>query len=127
MKMDATPLTDKQYRALARTVLDQIEAMVDSWLQNDVIDIDARRSGELLELNFPNGSKLILNTQPPLQELWLAARGGGFHFKYVSGRWLNARDGKEFYDVLSTCATEQSGKSLRFGRGGSENTNAGQV
>ena len=75
-------------------MLAAIEATVDRWLQDDVIDIDTQRTGGLLELSFPNGSKIVVNTQPPLQELWLAARGGGFHFKLVDGRWLDTRDGQ---------------------------------
>ena len=46
-----------------------------------MIDIDSQRTGGLLELSFPDGSKIVVNTQPPLHELWLAARAGGYHFK----------------------------------------------
>jgi CyaY protein len=110
----ATPLTDGEYRARTATVLDSIEAAVDRWLQNDVIDIDSHRTGGLLELSFPNGSKLILNTQPPLHELWLAARAGGFHFKHAGGRWLDTRDGRDFFEVVSACASAQAGQTLQF-------------
>ncbi len=109
-----TPLTDAEYHALTSAVLGSVEAAVDQWLQDDVIDIDTHRTGGLLELSFPNGSKLILNTQPPLQELWLAARSGGFHYKHVKGRWLDTRDGRDFFDALSACASEQGGKPLQF-------------
>jgi CyaY protein len=74
----------------------RIEATTDRWLQQDVIDIDTQRTGGLLELSFPDGSKIILNTQPPLQEVWLAARGGGYHYRWVAGQWLDTRDGSEF-------------------------------
>ena len=93
-----------------RGVLAGIEATVDRWLQDDVVDIDTQRTGGLLELSFPNGSKIVLNTQPPLHELWLAARSGGFHYKYVEGRWRDTRDGREFFEALSACASEQAGR-----------------
>ncbi|GAB4562716.1 MAG: iron donor protein CyaY [Rhizobacter sp.] len=109
-----TPLSDAQFHALAGAVLSTVEATVDQWLQDDVVDIDSHRTGGLLELSFPNGSKLVLNTQPPLHELWLAARSGGFHYKHVNGRWLDTREGREFFDALSACASEQSGLALRF-------------
>lgn len=110
----ATPLSDRDYQALSAATLARIEATVDRWLEEDVIDIDSQRTGGLLELSLPGGSKLIVNTQPPLQELWLAARGGGYHFRHVEGRWLDTRDGREFFEVLSSCASEQAGKPLRF-------------
>jgi CyaY protein len=110
----ATSLTDAEFHALSGAVLAAVEATVDQWLQDDVVDIDANRTGGLLELSFPNGSKLVLNTQPPLHELWLAARSGGFHYKYINGLWRDTREGKEFFDSLSACASDQSGLSLRF-------------
>ena len=109
-------LSDAEYLALARALLDGVEAQLDAWLQQDVIDIDAQRTGGLLELSFPNGTKIILNTQPPLHEVWMAARSGGYHFRYDSGQWINTRDGREFLDALSACASEQGGKPLRFSR-----------
>ena len=113
-ELAATPLTDSDYLARTAAVLDSVEAAVDGWLQTDVIDIDSHRTGGLLELSFPNGSKIVLNTQPPLQELWLAARAGGFHFKHASGRWLDTKDGRDFFDVLSTCATAQASAQVLF-------------
>ena len=109
-----TPLTDMEFRAKAGAVLSHIEVTLDRWLQQDVIDIDASRTGGLLEMSSPNGSKIVVNTQPPLQELWLAARSGGYHFKHADGRWLDTRGGLEFYSALSACTSEQAGVGLSF-------------
>ena len=114
MQPVATPLSDSDYHVLASRVLGCIEATADRWLQDDVVDIDTQRTGGLLELAFPNGSKIVINTQPPLQELWLAALSGGFHYRYVDGRWLDTRDATDFYDALSSCASAQAGRALRF-------------
>ena len=106
------PLTDAQFDALSREVLGRIESTVDRWLDEDVADIDTHRTGGLLELSLPGGSKIIVNTQPPLHELWLAARSGGYHFRHEGGRWVNTRDGGEFFAVLSEALTAQSGRAL---------------
>src|SRR5258705_2593820 len=74
-----TALSDAEYHAKANAVLASVEARIDALLQDDVIDIDVQRTGGLLELTFPNRSKIVLNTQPPLHELWMAARAGGHH------------------------------------------------
>lgn len=110
----ATPLGDADYRSRSAAVLAAIESCVDRWLDEDVVDIDAHRTGGLLELAMPGGSKLIINTQPPLQEIWLAARAGGYHFRHVDGRWLDTRSGAEFFELLSIQASAQAGKALRF-------------
>jgi CyaY protein len=109
-----TPLTEAEYHRLTSAVLASVEAAVDRWLQDDVVDIDANRTGGLLELAFPNGSKIVINTQPPLHELWLATRAGGYHFKHAGGRWFDTRDGVDFFERLSAGASEQAGKTLRF-------------
>ena len=54
-------------------MLAAIERQCDAWLQQGVIDIDTSRAGGLVELEFPNGSKIVVNKQPPLHEIWLAA------------------------------------------------------
>lgn len=114
---DPTPLSDAEYHARTAALLSAVEATIDRWLQDDVIDIDTHRTGGLLELAFPGGSKIVLNTQPPLHEVWLAARSGGYHFRFVDGRWLDTRDGREFHALLSECASQQGGRALSFAPG----------
>ena len=107
------PLSDAEYHASTSAVLAVVEAQLDHWLQDDVVDIDAHRTGGLLEMGFPNGSTIVINTQPPLHELWLAARAGGYHVKHRQGLWTE-REGQEFFALLSQRASEQAGKALRF-------------
>ncbi len=109
-----TGLTDAEYQRETSALLARVEATADRWLDDDLIDIDTQRTGGLLELSFPAGSKIIINTQPPLHEVWLAARGGGFHYRFVEGAWRDTRDGSEFFGVLSQHASAQAGKPLEF-------------
>jgi CyaY protein len=109
-------LSDADYHAKAHALLARIEAQVDAWLEEDVVDIDSHRTGGLLELSMPGpgqGSKIVINTQPPLQEIWLAARSGGYHFKWDGAQWVD-REGQEFLARLSRCASEQAGQALSF-------------
>jgi CyaY protein len=109
-----TALSDGEYRRLTGDMLALIERTTDRWLQDDIIDIDTQRTGGLLELSFPDRSKIVVNTQPPLQELWLAARSGGYHFKFVDGAWRDTRDGSEFLAALSREASLHGGRALKF-------------
>ena len=106
-------LSDADYHAKAHALLARIEEQIDAWLEDDVVDIDTHRTGGLLELSMPGGSKIVLNTQPPLQEIWLAARSGGYHFKWDGSQWVD-REGQEFLARLSRSASEQSGQALKF-------------
>jgi CyaY protein len=106
-------LSDAEYHAKSHALLARIESQVDAWLDDDVVDIDSHRTGGLLELTLPGGSKIIINTQPPLQEIWLAARSGGYHFKWDGAQWVD-REGQEFCARLSRSASEQAGQALSF-------------
>lgn len=112
--MTAQTPTDAEYHRLASAALAAIEGQVDRWLDEDLIDIDSHRTGGLLELAFPDGSKIIINTQPPLHELWLAAKSGGFHFRLRDGQWADTKDGSDFFERLSRCASEQGRRPLKF-------------
>jgi CyaY protein len=110
----AHPLTDTEFHRLAETVLAAVEADADRWLQQDLVDIDTHRTGGLLELAFEDRSKIVINTQPPLHELWLASRSAGFHFRFDGQAWVDTRDGTPFHEVLSREAGLQAGQVLRF-------------
>ena len=112
----AAKLSDAEYQQRAHAMLAHVETTVDGWLDTDVIDIDTQRTGGLLELHFPGGSKIIINLQPPLHEIWLAAKGGGFHYRWHAGQWLDTRDDSEFLAVLSAHASSQAGQALHFGQ-----------
>lgn len=109
-----TVLTDTEYHRITGALLARVESTADRLLQDDVVDIDTHRTGGLLELSFPGGSKIVINTQPPLHELWMAARGGGFHYKYDGAAWRDTKDGSEFFAALSHHASLQAGKAVSF-------------
>jgi CyaY protein len=103
-------MTDNEYLTLAEAALAAVERAVDA---SDV-DIEFERSGNVLTLEFENRTKVIVNLQPPMHELWLAAKAGGFHYKYVDGAWRNTRDGSEFFAALTEYASQQAGEPVRF-------------
>jgi CyaY protein len=106
-------MSETEFLDLAESTLDTIEAAMDRLNDEDVIDVECKRSGNVLEIEFiDNGSKIIVNSQAPLQEMWVAARSGGYHYKRVGGEWRNTRDDSEFYASLSRYASEQGGKAV---------------
>ena len=90
-------MTDQEVLALADRTLTQIEDAVDGL----DADIDAGRSGNVLDFALPDRSKIIVNTQAPLHEIWVAARSGGFHYRWDGARWCDTRSGEELFVALS--------------------------
>jgi CyaY protein len=106
-------MTDSEFLALAESTLDNIESALEQVSDDTDVDIECSRSGNVLQIEFAdNGSKIIVNSQAPMKEMWIAARSGGFHYRRIDGRWINTRDGSEFYAALSQLATEQAGIPL---------------
>lgn len=106
-------MSETEFLDLADSTLDTIEAAMDRLNDEDVLDVECKRSGNVLEIEFiANGSKIIVNSQAPLQEMWVAARAGGYHYKRVDGQWRNTRDDSEFYASLSKLASEQGGAQV---------------
>ena len=108
-------MTDLEYQNLAEDVLKAVETACDGLNDESDVDIDNQRTGGMITLTFTNHSQIIINLQKPLQEIWMAARAGGFHYKFNSGKWLDTKDGREFFANLSRYASEQAGLSLAFG------------
>jgi CyaY protein len=108
-------MTESEFLTVAEAELDQIELRLERAAETADIDIECSRNGNLLEIEFVDtGSKIIVNTQAPMQEIWVAARSGGFHYRYKEGQWLDTRDGSELYSAMSSLVTLQAGGEVRL-------------
>ena len=107
-------MTDPEYMDRAEALLRQVEVGCDRINDETDADIDNQRVGGMVTLTFRNGSQIIVNLQKPLQEVWLAARAGGFHYKFDGTRWMDTKGQGEFFENLSRYASEQSGQPLAF-------------
>jgi CyaY protein len=107
---------ESEFLAQAEATLDAIEAALDQLNDDDMLDVECSRSGNVLEIEFiDNGSKIIVNSQAAMRELWVAARSGGFHYRQQDGKWLNTRDGSELLASLSEMVSAQGGAPVRLG------------
>ena len=106
-------MTESEFLALAEGTLATIEAALEQAAQTTKLDVECSRSGNVLEIEcVNNGTKIIVNSQAPMQEIWVAAKSGGFHYKRQGARWINTRDGSELFGALSSMVSAQSGISL---------------
>jgi CyaY protein len=108
-------MTDPEYMDHAEALLRQVESSVDRINDATDADIDSQRVGGMVTLTFRNGSQIIVNLQKPLQEVWMAARSGGYHYRFDGQRWMDTKGAGEFFAMLSRDATAQAGEALSFG------------
>ena len=106
-------MTESEFLAVAEAVLNDIEARIEQAAEASDVDVECSRSGNVLEIEFiDQNSKIIVNTQAPMQEIWVAARSGGFHYRMKDQQWLDTRDGSELFAALSSLASAQAGQAL---------------
>ena len=102
-------MDERQFEALAGEALRSIERALDQ----SGVDADVElKEGGVLELEFDNGSKIIVNRHGAAREIWVAARSGGFHFRWDGSAWRDTRDGSELFAALSKLVSAQSGTGV---------------
>lgn len=102
-------MDEREYQTLADAALAKLEDA----LEQVTAEVECERvGGGILEIEFDDGSKIIVNKQAAVQEVWVAARSGGFHYRWVGGRWLDTRSGEELFAALSRLIGEQAGEPV---------------
>ena len=104
-------MEEREFNALADAALRRIEDAIEA--SGAEVDLEVKPGG-VLELEFGDGSKIIINRHTAAREIWIAARSGGYHFHAEGERWVASRDGSELLSVLARCIEDQSGQSVRL-------------
>ena len=89
-------------------------ASIQRGLEDADLDFEQPSDG-ILEVEFENGSKVVINRHNAAREIWVAARSGGFHFRHADGVWLDTRDNTELFTKLATLIAAQGGGTVSFG------------
>jgi CyaY protein len=103
------PLTESEFERLAETTLEALERALEASMPG--ADVQAKAGG-VLEIEFENGSRMVINRHVPAREIWVAARSGGHHFRHDGAAWRDTRDGEELFAALSRLASAQSGEPV---------------
>ncbi len=90
-------MTESEFNELADAIFGRIENTLDA----SGADIECSLIGGVMELEFEDGAKIIVNRHAPNREIWVAARSGGFHYALQDGQWLSQRDGSELFGKLA--------------------------
>ena len=103
-------MNDNKFIQLTEAVF----ARIQQGLENADLDFEQPADG-ILEIEFDDGSKMVVNRHNTAREIWVAARSGGFHFRPEGTDWLDTRDNTELFAKLTALISAQGGGSVRFG------------
>lgn len=107
-------MTETEFEALADRTLAALESAFEASAPGAALE---SRGAGVLEVEFENGAKIVINRHAAAQQIWVAARSGGHHFRYDGSAWRDTRDGTELFASLSKLASAQSGSALVLHRG----------
>jgi CyaY protein len=113
-------IDDKQFYQLGSNLLQSIEVALEAADDEFDLDLDVeRQGGNVINIRFRDKSVIVVNTQPPLHEIWVAAKSGGYHYRWAGTMtqplWLDTKTGKELLSDLSQFASAQAGQALKIG------------
>ena len=106
-------MNESEFQEIAGQTIEDIQDAID----DSGADMDYDEIGGVLTLEFENGSKIIFSKQGAMNQLWMAAKSGGFHFDYneETEQWIcDSGDKEEMYNMLSRLSTEQAGESINL-------------
>jgi CyaY protein len=104
-------MTEGEFSKLAEATLAALERAFEAGAP----DADVQTKGEgVLEIEFEDGSKMVINRHGAAREIWVAARSGGHHFRYDGSGWRDTRDGAELFAAVSRLASEQAGVTVEL-------------
>ena len=113
-------IDDKQFYQLGSHLLHSIEVALEA--ADDALDLDLdveRQGGNVINIRFKDKSVIVVNTQPPLHEIWVAAKAGGFHYRwagtYASPLWVDYKTGRELLSDLTQFVSAQAGQPVVLG------------
>lgn len=105
-------MNETEFRVLAEAAFERLEAALEAC----DAEIDWTQVGAgVVELEFVNGSKIVVNHHAAAREIWVAARSGGFHFRWDGNCWRDTRDGRELFEALSALASLQAAQTVLLG------------
>lgn len=102
-------MDDPRFEVVAEEALERLEHALEG------LELDfERKEGGVLEIEFDDGAKMIVNRHSAARELWVAARSGGFHFRWDGSAWRDTRSGEEFFAALSALLSRELGRGVRL-------------
>ena len=105
-------MNDSEFEALADSVLKQIETA----FEENEIDADVSESSAgIIEIEFPDGSEMVINRHVANREIWVAARSGGYHFRWDGSAWRDTRGQGELLPILSRLVSQTIGQTVDLG------------
>jgi len=106
-------MTETEFHKRVHAILETIETYADEWYEKLDVDVDTKREANVLSLLFDNRVPVVINSQAPMQEIWVAAPSGGFHYRFDGRQWNDTRGGLVLDEALSQIFSDATGHPIK--------------
>lgn len=105
-------MDEREYERLASAAFRRIGDLFED-VDPDLADLES--AGDVLRIDFPGGQCVVINTQRPTRQIWLAGGKSAWHFDYAAAgaRWVDSKDPQvELFSKLAELVAAGSGVKL---------------
>jgi len=94
---------------------DRCLGRVADWLEEfDPDELDYATMDGVIQLEFPDGTRFVLNRQAGSSQMWFAAGARAWHYDWreETGTWHDDRDGHELFENVARAVSEKLGRTV---------------
>lgn len=105
-------MEEKRYRQLVAETYKTIEKAFDD-VDPDTVELS--RAGDVITLLFPDGMRCLISPQPPVRQIWVAARTNAHHFNHdaATSTWIDDQGkGLELMTYLRELVRREVGEEV---------------
>ena len=101
-------------REFEKRAADAWKRVLDLFENVDPDEADVEQAGDVIRIDYRGGSRVVLNTQRPARQLWLAGGASAWHFSFddATSAWLDDKGRGELYAVLAELTQAAVGVKL---------------
>jgi CyaY protein len=109
--MTTEALTEREFERVADESLHALESAL-----TDLDGLEASLEMGILTLEFPDGTKYVVNSHRAARQIWMAAELRAWHFDHdaATGRWIASKSGDELWAALSGVAGRKLGRPVEL-------------
>ena len=101
-------------KEFARSAAAALRKLDDALRDLDGLDVDL--AGDILTMEFEDGSKFVANSHAAAQQIWLSANMQAWHFGWHENTqsWRDTRSGAELFTELGRLVSEKLAEPVKL-------------
>ncbi len=107
-------MDERDYLRRADACLERVARWLEAF---DPDELDYAVSDGVVTLEFPGGTRYVLNRQAAAHQMWFAAGARAWHYDWDEGRssWLDDRDRHDLFGRIAQVVSDKLGRAVALG------------